>query len=89
MTGELNASHIGVTYRPGPAKGGDRTASLGVIFDMSDTSGPLKIVEVLDKSPLKKAKSSIATGMKLTAVDGVKLDGTTNFASLLNHKAGK
>ena len=89
LTGELNASHIGVTYRPGPAKGGDRTASLGVIFDMSDTSGPLKIVEVLDKSPLKKAKSSIATGMKLTAVDGIKLDGTTNFASLLNHKAGK
>ena len=89
LTGELNASHIGVTYRPGPAKGGDRTASLGVIFDMGDTSGPLKIVEVLDKSPLKKAKSSIATGMKLTAVDGIKLDGTTNFASLLNHKAGK
>ena len=89
LTGELNASHIGVTYRPGPAKGGDRTASLGVIFDMSDTSGPLKIVEVLDKSPLKKAKSSITTGMKLSAVDGVKLDGATNFASLLNHKAGK
>ena len=89
LTGELNASHIGVTYRPGPAKGSDQTASLGVIFDMSDTSGPLKIVEILDKSPLKKAKSSIAAGMKLAAVDGVKLDGTINFASLLNHKAGK
>ena len=89
MTGELNASHIGVTYRPSQAKDGDETAALGVLFDESDTSGSLVIAEVLDKSPLKKVKSQIKAGMKLTAVDGVKLDGKTNLASLLNHKAGK
>lgn len=86
MTGELNASHIGVTYRPSPTKNGDRTAALGVLFDLSDTTGPLEIVEILDKSPLKQAKSSIKPGMKLTAVDGVVLDGKTNLAQLLNHK---
>lgn len=89
MTGELNASHIGVSYRPGPASDGDRTAALGVIFDLSDTSGPLEVVEILDKSPLKKANSAIEPGMKLTAVDGVELDGSTNYALLMNHKAGK
>ena len=89
LTGELNASHIGVTYRPGQAKGGDQTAALGVIFDDSDTSGPLVIAEVLDKSPLQKVKSQIKAGMKLTAIDGVKLDGKSNLASMLNHKAGK
>lgn len=89
MTGELNASHIGVSYRPRSARGSDRTASLGVIFDMTDTSGPLTIVEVLDKSPLSKAKSRIKAGMKLTAIDGVTLDANSNFASLLNNKAGK
>lgn len=89
LTGELNASHIGVSYRPGPMKGGDQTAALGMLFDESDTSGPLSIVEVLDKSPLKKAKSRIKAGMKLTAIDGVKLDDNANLASLLNHKAGK
>lgn len=89
MTGELNASHIGVSYRPGSSKGADRTASLGVIFDMTDTAGPLTIVEVLDKSPLSKANSRIKAGMKLTAIDGTALDADTNFASLLNHKAGK
>jgi len=89
MTGELNASHIGVTYRAGQVKGGDRTAALGVLFDESDTTGPLVVAEVLDKSPLKKVKSQIKAGMKLTAIDGIKLDGTTNLASLLNHKAGK
>ncbi|MEM6691228.1 MAG: S41 family peptidase, partial [Planctomycetota bacterium] len=89
MTGELNASHIGVSYRPGKARGGDETAALGLLFDESDTSGPLTIAEVLDKSPLKKAKSQIEARMKLAAVDSIKLDGTINFASLLNHKAGK
>lgn len=89
MTGELNASHIGVTYRPRPAKGSDQTAALGLLFDESITSGPLVIAEVLDKSPLKKGKSQIRAGMKLTAIDGTKLDANTNLASLLNHKAGK
>lgn len=89
MTGELNASHISASYRGGGGAGADSTASLGVLFDLSDTTGPLKIVEVLDKSPLKKAKSSIKAGMSLAAVDGVKLGPDTNFASLLNNKAGK
>ena len=89
LTGELNASHIGVSYRPGRKEGGDQTAALGVIFDESDTSGPLVIAEVLDKSPLKKVNSQIKAGMRLTAIDGIKLDGKANLASLLNHKAGK
>ncbi len=89
MTGELNASHIGVSYRPRGGSGNDQTAALGLLFDETDTSGPLLITEVLDKSPLKKVKSQIEMGMKLAAIDGVKLDGKANFASLLNHKAGK
>ena len=89
LTGELNASHIGVSYRSRGEKENDSTAALGVIFDMNDTTGPLTILEVLDKSPLKKVKSQIKPGMKLEAIDGVKLDGKNNFASLLNHKAGK
>lgn len=89
MTGELNASHIGVSYRPRSEKSDDQTAALGVLFDLTDTSGPLPIVEILDKSPLQKAKSSIEPGMKLAAVDGVKLDGSQNLYQLLNHKSGK
>ena len=89
MTGELNASHIGVSYRPSSGRGSDRTAALGVLFNMKDTSGPLEIVEVLDKSPLKKVKSKIRAGMKLAAIDGVKLDGKSNLAQCLNRKTGK
>ncbi|MEM0925529.1 MAG: S41 family peptidase, partial [Planctomycetota bacterium] len=89
MTGELNASHIGVSYRPSRMPGSDETAALGILFDETDTSGPLVITEVLDKSPLKKAKSQIEAGMKLSAIDGTKLDGNTNVASFLNHKVRK
>ena len=72
-----------------PSIGHNRTAALGVLFDLSDTSGPLEIVEILDKSPLKKAQSGILPGMKLTAIDGVALDGSANYSQLMNHKAGK
>ena len=89
MTGELNASHIGVKYRPEKPGGADETAALGLIFDNADTTGPLVIAEVLDKSPLRKVKGQIKAGMKLKAIDGTDLDGTTNLARLLNHRAGK
>lgn len=89
MTGELNASHIGVSYRPGRIAGGDETAQLGLLFDQTDASGALVIAEVLDKSPLKKAGSQIQPGMRLSAIDGIQLDGKANLAKLLNHKSGK
>ena len=71
MTGELNASHIGVSYRPGKSAGGDDTAALGVLFDKADTSGPLLISEVLDKSPLKKANSRIKAVMRMWCQESI------------------
>lgn len=87
MLGELNASHTGMYYR-GRVDGADATASLGVLFDMSDTSGALTVDEVIKGSPLYKAKSKVEKGMKLSAIDGVTLDGKVNFYSLLKNKAG-
>ena len=89
MLGELNASHTGAYYDRNPMDGDDKTAALGVIFNFDDTTGPLVIDEVLDRSPLDKAKSKVKAGMKLVAVDGVTLGQDVNLASLLNHKRGK
>ncbi len=88
LMGELNASHTGTyyTHRDGQA---DATAGLGLILNLRDTSGPLAINEVLDQSPLKKANSEIRAGMLLAAIDGVRLDGKSNLAHLLNNKVGK
>ena len=88
MMGELNASHTGTYYRHQQA-GADATASLGLIYDLSDTSSALTIDEVIARGPVDKAASKITAGMKLSAVDGVTLDGSRNLAALLNNKAGK
>jgi len=88
LMGELNASHTGTYYRH-RQRGADTTAGLGLILDMTQTSGPLTIDEVLEGGPLSKDKSNIRKGMALAAIDGVELDGKTNYAKLLNHKAGK
>ncbi|NVJ70572.1 MAG: PD40 domain-containing protein [Alphaproteobacteria bacterium] len=85
MLGELNASHTGAYYRSG---GGDDTAALGLLLDMTDTSGALLIDEVLEKGPFDKAKSSVEAGMKLVAINGTELGEGVNLNALLNNKAG-
>jgi tricorn protease len=87
MLGELNASHTGAYYR-GKVDHADAAATLGLIFDLSDTSGALPIAEVLDKSPFRRASSNVKAGMTLSAIDDVKLDGSRNLYQLLNHKGG-
>lgn len=89
MTGELNASHIGSSYRPQRNPMNDSTGALGLFFDLSDTSGPLEVVEVMNKGPFDKADSKVTAGTKLLAIDGVELDGKQNVYQLLNRKAGK
>lgn len=89
MTGELNASHIGSSYRARPAPGADSTGQLGLFFDMTDTSGPLVVTEVLGKGPFGKASSSVVPGVKLVSVNGVDLDGKVNMFEHLNQTVGK
>ncbi len=88
MLGELNASHTGAYYR-GRTADADNSATLGLLFDFSDTSGGLKITEVLDKSPFSKASSDVEAGMSLTAIDGEELRSNTNLFEMLNHKSGE
>ncbi len=86
MTGELNASHIGSSYRPKSTKTDDKTGRLGLFFDYSNG---LEVEEVLAKGPFDNANSKVKAGVKLIAVNGVELDKYQNLYQLLNHKAGK
>ena len=86
MTGELNASHIGSSYRPRRQATNDATGRLGLFFD-NDNS--LKVTEVLAKGPFDKASSAVEAGVTLKAVNGVELSDNQNLFQLLNHKAGK
>ena len=89
LTGELNASHIGSSYRPKGKSTDDATGALGLFFDLSDTSDALTVVEVLDKGPFDKAASQVKPGVKLTAVNGKKIGKGQNLYQLLNRQAGK
>ena len=84
MLGELNGSHTGAYYRSG---GGDRTAALGLLFDNNYAGEGARVREVLKQSPLNAQNKTITAGMILSAIDGTKLDATTNRHALLKNKA--
>ena len=88
MVGELDASHLGASA---PAGGNQPTTGrLGLRFDRREyeTSGRLRITEVVDLSPAAIA-GNIKTGDYLLAVDGRNIDATTNLDELLNYKIGR
>ncbi|MEM6380356.1 MAG: S41 family peptidase, partial [Bacteroidota bacterium] len=88
MLGELNASHTGAGYR-NSTPNGDQTASLGIFLDPSYTNDGLKIIEIIDKSPLKSKDNKSRAGHIIQAIDGVKINKDMNYYPLLNRKAGK
>lgn len=89
MLGELNASHLGHSGRTGPPQGGDNasTGRLGLRFDRIayENDGRFIVTEVVELGPAHVAKG-IAVGDRITAVDGVALDGGSDLDLLL---AGK
>ncbi|WP_286272277.1 S41 family peptidase [Thalassotalea hakodatensis] len=86
MTGELNASHIGSSYRPKSTSTNDKTGRLGLFFN--DDNG-LLVEEVLANGPFDNAESKVKLGVKLTAVNGVELTKNQNLYQLLNHTTGR
>jgi Tol biopolymer transport system component/C-terminal processing protease CtpA/Prc len=88
MAGELNASHLGASNPP--AGNQATTGRLGLRFDRREyeTSGRLRITEVIALSPAAIV-GSIKAGDYLIAVDGRTLDADTNLDELLNYKIGR
>lgn len=88
LLGELNASHTGGRYRHNDPKG-DQTASLGAFYDKSHAGNGLKILEILDGSPLKVTSGKIKVGVIIEQIDGVPISPDMNYYPLLNRKVGK
>jgi len=86
MQGELNASHTGGRYRP-KREGGDATASLAFFPDPSWNGDGVRILEIIEKSPLRKGGSKVHNGAIITAIDGESIAAGTNWYPLLNRKA--
>jgi len=88
MLGELNASHTGCYYRRS-VPNADATASLGLLYDYSHEGVGLKVAEVLPGGPADRAALKIAPGHVIEKIDGVTVDESLDFYTLLNRKAGK
>lgn len=88
MVGELNASHLGASSPP--AANQPTTGRLGLRFDRREyeTSGRLKISEVIALTPAAIA-GNIKTGDYLLAVDGRQIDARTNLDELLSYKTNR
>lgn len=87
MLGELNVSHSGGRYYP--SNNGDRTASLGLLYDETYRGHGLKIAEVIAGGPVTEKKSYVQPGDILEAIDGQPITDSIDWAMLLNRKTGK
>lgn len=89
LLGELNASHTGGGYRAQyPDEIRDQTAVLGAFWDETYTGPGLKILEIIEKSPLDQPKKIFQAGMIIEKIDGI-LVTSLNIDNLLNRKADK
>lgn len=89
ILGELNVSHTGGRYYGSANSSADRTASLGLLFDMNYTGDGMKVDEVIVGGPFDRAGSKMAPGAIITAINGQKLKAGQDNDIYLNDIAGK
>lgn len=90
MLGELNVSHTGGRYSAPANPNLDRTASLGLLYDLTDAGRDgLLVSEVIEGGPADKAWSKIKAGDVITAIGGKKLKAGEPYEPLLANAAGQ
>lgn len=88
MLGELNVSHTGGRYSAPSNVNADRTASLGLLYDMTYTGDGLKIEEVVEGSPFNTASSKVGKGMIVKSINGEALKAGADVAPIMNEIQG-
>ncbi|MCK5822688.1 MAG: PD40 domain-containing protein [Bacteroidales bacterium] len=87
LLGELNASHTGAYSYSN--NGGNKTASLGIFYDINKAEEGITITDILDKGPVALAEKEIKKGDVIVKIDDNKITADKDFYQFLNHKAGK
>lgn len=89
LLGELNVSHTGGRYRPATAANSDRTASLGLLYDMTHSAEGQRVAEVIVNGPFDISTSKMTSGSIITAINSETVDADTDISGLLRNLAGK
>lgn len=86
--GELNASHTGGRYAPS-FPNGDETAALGLTYDLTRSEDGLLVKAVIPGGPFDIAGTKMKSNVIIDKIDGTTLNAASDWAKLLNHKAGQ
>jgi C-terminal processing protease CtpA/Prc len=88
LIGELNSSHSGAGYRL-HLQGGDETASLGLLYDLSTIGNGLRVKEILAGGPFDLTETRLKPGDIIDRIDGNAITESRDWAQFLNRKSGK
>lgn len=88
MLGELNVSHTGSGYRASSSQS-ERTASLGLLYDMTYADKGLRVAEVVANGPFDISASKVAPGVVVEKINGEEITPENDYTLLLNDIAGK
>lgn len=86
LLGELNVSHTGGRFSGVSNSNADRTASLGLLFDLTYSGNGAKVEEVIAGGPFDLASSKLVPGSVITAIDEVAVEGDNDLTALLTDK---
>lgn len=90
LLGELNVSHTGSGFRGNEANAlTDRTASLGLLYDMTYDGKGLKVDEIITGGPFDNASTKLRPGMVITKINGVEIGDDIDATTALNNLLGK
>lgn len=90
LLGELNVSHTGARNSYSPSYNNDeRTASLGLLYDMTHKGDGLLVEEVVEKGPFDNAASKVHAGVIVKAINSEKITPDNDYTLLLTDLSGK
>ena len=89
LLGELNVSHTGGRYSAGSNPAEERTAGLGLLYDMSYTGNGLKVDEIVAGGPFDIAATKLVKGSVINRINGQELDANADQAAIFANIAGK
>lgn len=87
LQGELNASHLGCSYRP-RSQSADQTATFAIFPDPDHEGSGIKLAEIINGGPFSNTKTKVKAGVIIESIDGIPIAAGSNWYRLLNHKAG-
>lgn len=88
LLGELNVSHTGGRYSHSDSQG-DRTAALGLLYDVNHAADGMRVAEILPGGPFAKADTRVVPGTVVEYINGTQITPSVDISMLLTDQAGK